>query len=307
MIYNYLNMRRILVIIITCFAFFSCSKVPNVWYVQPEFEKTWTGIIPNAPKPAMDIIVWESEELPPGPGIYIASKLRQNQQKVNVYYRLSYDLEYQEALVLAFDPWMIFHKYKNPELTVERAYSNSRGNGILLIPGKNKEYVNAWVARLIQESPGQFPLDEKTWKEQQDILFSGNRFPNGANTYTLNDVLFRLMGSENAWLYAPISVIRRYRDARKAILEAVPFPEVTADSQYSLQAKLLWALPLGTEKQKKKFSAIINWLKAPETQTIIADALGWIPADPYGKPYDPMCYSSQRNWLTASYIYDVNE
>jgi len=300
-------MRKILILIVTSLAFFSCSRSSNVWYVQPEFEKAWTRIIPDAPKPVMKIQVWESEELPPGPGIYIASKPWQNRQKVNVYFRLSYDLEYQEAIVLAFDPWMIFHKYRNPELTANRAYSDSRGNGILLIPGRDKEYVNAWIARLIQESPGKFPSDEKTWKEYENNLFSGSRFPNGAQTYTLNDALFRLMGNENAWLYAPISTIRRYRDARKSILEVAAFPEITADGQYSLQVKLLWALPVGTEKQRKKFSSVITWLKNPETQTVIADTLEWIPADPYGKPYDPMCFTSQRNWLTASYIYEVNE
>ena len=299
-------MRKILIIIVISLTLFSCSQ-SKVWYVQPEFEETWTSIIQSAPKPAMKIMVWESDELPAKQGIYITSKLRQNQQKVNVYYRLSYDLEYQGAQVLAFDPWMIFQKYRNPELTLDRAYSNTGGSGVVLIPGREKEYVNAWIARLIQESPGQFPLEEKTWKEYENNLFLGNRFPNGALTYTLNDVFFRLMGNETAWFYAPISVIRHYNNPKKAALEAVPFPEVTTDGQYSLQAKLLWALPVGAEKQKKKLSPIITWLKKPETQTIIADALGWIPADPYGKPYDPMCMTSHRNWLTASYIYDVNE
>jgi hypothetical protein len=300
-------MQKIFLLLITCFAFYSCSNSSRVWYVQPEFEQAWTSIVSDAPKPVMKIQIWENGELPPGPGIYIGSGLWQSQQKVNVYYRLSYDLEYQSAVVLALDPWMIFHKYRNPELTANRAYSDARGDGVLLIPGKNKEYVDAWIAKLIQESPGKFPLDERTWIEYENNLFSGNRFPNGARTYTLNDALFRLMSNENAWLYAPISVIRKYRDNRKAILEAVAFPEISSDGQYSLQARLLWALPLGTEKQKEKLSAIITWLKAPETQTIIADTLEWIPADPYGKPYDPMCMASQRNWLTSSYIYEVNE
>jgi len=298
-------MRKILIIIITCITFFSCAKYS--WYVQPEYEEAWTNIIQSAPKPAMKIQVWEGDELPQGQGIYITSKPLQKQQKVNVYFRLSYDLEYQGAQVLAFDPWMIFHKYRNPELTVNRAYSNTGGSGVILIPGRGKEYVNAWVARLIQESPGQFSSEEKTWKEYENNLFTGSRFPNGAQTYTLNDVFFRLMGNETAWFYAPISVIRHYEDPKKSTLEAVPFPEVTTDGQYSLQAKLLWAIPVCTEKQKNKLSPIITWLKAPETQTVIADTLGWIPADPYGKPYDPMCMVSQRNWLTASYIYDVNE
>jgi hypothetical protein len=51
----------------------------------------------------------------------------------------------------------------------------------------------------------------------------------------------------------------------------------------------------------------IAWLKNPQTQTVIADNLEWIPADPYGKPYDPVSLTSHRHWLTAEYIYEVSE
>ncbi|MDR0302317.1 MAG: hypothetical protein LBI04_08420 [Treponema sp.] len=288
--------------------FSGCKKTEYVWYVHPEFERVWTNIIRNAPKPAMKIQVWEEGEIPTGPGVYITAKHRQSgETKANVYYRLSYDLEYQGAAVLALDPWMIFRKYRNPELTAARAYPETGGNGLLLIPGKEPAYVNAWIARLIQERPGEFPSDEQMWQDWEKKLFTGSRFSQGAQTYNLQEALFRLMGNQPAWFYAPLSAIRRYRDPNKAILEAVPFPEINAGSQYSLQAKLLWALPTGSEKEKKKLTAVMKWLKRPETQTIIADAIEWIPADPYGKPYDPMCMVSHRNWLTASFIYDLNE
>ena len=288
--------------------FSACTKSSTgVWYVQPEFEQAWAAVIRDAPEPVMKINVWESGELPAGPGVYVTANPWQSQEKASVYYRLSYGLEYRDALALALDPWMIFRKYRHPELTANRAYSDAGGDGVLLIPGKDAEYVNAWVARLGQESPGKFPSDEQTWQDQEKKLFAGNRFPQGAQTYNLNDVFFRLMGNETAWVYAPLSAIRRYRDPRKAILEAAAFPEIKGGGQYSLQAKLLWALPVGSEKEKGKLSPVIEWLKKPETQTVIANALEWIPADPYGKPYDPMCMVSHRNWLTASYIYDLNE
>jgi len=111
------------------------------------------------------------------------------------------------------------------------------------------------------------------------------------------------MGSETAWVYAPLSAIRNYPNFRKSILAATPFPEPHTN-RYSLQATLLWALPLGSPEEQKKMGQTIEWLRRPETQTVIADTLGWIPADPYGKPYDPVSLASHRNWLTAAYVYE---
>jgi ABC-type glycerol-3-phosphate transport system substrate-binding protein len=237
----------------------------------------------------------------------IAAKPWEKQEQVTVYRRLSWDLEYQGAIVLALDPWMVFRKHTNPGLTVERAYTEAGGGGLLLIPGRDKASVRAWTARLIQSQPGVFPSGENVWREWETRLFSANRFPNGSQTYTWNDVFFRLMGNETAWVYAPLSAIRRYNNPRKAILEATAFPEAGNDTQYSLQASLLWAVPIGADEEQEKLAETIKWLKKPETQTVIADILGWIPADPYGAPFDPMSLNSHRNWLTAAYVYEVNE
>jgi hypothetical protein len=105
-------------------------------------------------------------------------------------------------------------------------------------------------------------------------------------------------------VYAPLSAIRRYPHFRKSILVADPFPE---HNTRHLQVTLLWAVPLGSPEEQKKMGKTIAWLKKPETQTVIADNLDWIPADPYGKPYDPVSMTSHRNWLTTKYIYEVNE
>jgi hypothetical protein len=126
----------------------------------------------------------------------------------------------------------------------------------------------------------------------------------GAKDYDLQTALFRLMGSEPVWLYAPLSVIRHYRDPRKSLLEATPLPE--SGSQHSLQAKILWALPTGTAKNRERLKHTIKWLKDPKTQTIIADNLEWIPADPYGEPFDPVSLSSHRAWLTAEFVYTTD-
>ena len=299
--------------------FFGCKKQSYYWYVEPEFERAWTQIIREANPPGnlKEIRIWEGPGLPPTPlvdmpgltqepGILIAAKPWQTQERVSVYDQLPYDLEFRGAILLALDPWMVFAKYRTPPLTADRLYPETGGEGVLLIPGQDSESVQAWTARLVQNDPGSFPSDEKVWQEGEIKLFGGNRFPNGAQTYNWQDVFFRLMGNDVTWVYAPLSVIRRYPNPRKSILEAYAFPERTGSSRYSLHAALLWAVPLGSDAEKEKMDAVLKWLKKPETQTIIADTIEWIPANPYGIPYDPVSLTSHRNWLTASFVYEVH-
>ena len=300
-----------------------------IWYVEKGLEERWARVLRETrPPESVNLIrVWDGDETPngeaiPEPGILITTRPRKNREKAAVYYRLSYDLEYQGAIVLAVDPWMVFRKHTDPELTVKRVYSEAGRSGadktgVLLIPGKDPASVQAWTARLIKAIPGALPagetpdihfdvtIDINLWREQEGKLFSANIFPRGSKTYTWQDVFYRLMSSETAWVYAPLSAIRRYTNFRKAILVAAPFPEPDI-GRHSLQAALLWAVPLGSPEEQSQMEQAIAWLKKPETQTVIADSLEWIPADPYGKPYDPVSLKSHRNWLTAEYIYEVS-
>jgi len=291
------------------FAVSGCAKSKAVWYVQKGYERTWNQILRTGKPPVAfrDVQVWDEIGIPPDHGFLITTAPWEKTNKVDVYPNLSYTLEYSGAAVLALDPWMIFRKHINPGLTANRVYPDTGGDGFLLIPGKDTRYTQAWTARLVQKSPGEFPADDAVWQNCENNLFKGSRFPNGANSYNWQDVLFRLMGSERAWVYAPLSAIRDYRNPQKAVLEATAFPEIPGNKQYSLHAdKILWALPIGTDREKSKLAPVLKWLKNPATQTVIADALGWIPADPYGTPFDPVSLSSHRNWLTAKYIYVVN-
>ena len=286
----------------------ACGKPANVWYVEQGLETAWARILKEggAPYTFRQIRTWEGGEIPVGQGILIARKPWQRGEKVTVYNRLPFTMEYNGAIVLALDPWMVFRKYTDPGLPVNRVYSGIGGDGVLLIPGKDPGSVKAWTARLIQGRPGEFPSDENIWREYENSVFRSNRFPNGAQTYTWSDVLFRLMGNETAWVYAPLSRIRGYPDFHKSILEAAPFPEWVV-SKYSLQASILWAVPLGSGEETEKLAKTIEWLKKPETQTVIADNLKWIPANPYGKPFDPVSFTSHRHWLTATFVYEVND
>ena len=282
------------------------KKQVNIWYVEQGLENEWARILREAKPPDVfsQTRVWDGGEIPSGAGILIATRPWQSEENPVVFPRLSWELEHNGAIVLALDPWMVFRKHNNPPLTINRL-TEAGGNGLLLIPGRDIAAVRAWTSRFIQEAPGKFPTDKRIWQEWEFKLFDGNRFPMGARGYDWQTVLFRLMGNEPAWLYAPLSTIRHYRDPHKSILEATPFPE--SGGQNSLQAKILWALPTGSEKNKEKIAATIAWLKKPDTQTIIADMLEWIPADPYGVPYDPVSLSSHRIWLTAAWVYTINE
>jgi hypothetical protein len=264
------------------------KEQPAIWYVEKGLEDHWARVLRDAQPPGRlnEIRLWNEDAVPGETGILITTNHR---ERAEVYYRLSYDLQYEGAIVLAVDPWMVFRKHGDPELTADRVYAGKGADkaGVVLIPGKDPESVRAWMARL-----------------KDDKLFETNIFPRGAQTYNWQDVFHRLMGSETAWVYAPLSVIRRYPNFRKSILVAAPFPEQSANAR-SLQASLLWAIPLGCPEEQGKMGKIIAWLKKPETQTVIADNLDWIPADPYGKPYDPISLMSHRNWLTAEYIYEA--
>jgi len=302
-----IGIAALCVLIIIAIAVFREKKQVNIWYVEQGLENIWQRILREIKPPDtfVETRVWDGVEIPSEPGILIATKPWKTEGKIYVYPRLSWELEHEGAITLALDPWMVFRKHINPPLTYNRTFSEAGGSGLLLIPGRDNQAVMAWISRFIQEEPGRFPADDRVWQELEFNLFNGSRFPPGARGYDWQTVLFRLMGNEPAWLYAPLSTIRRHRDPRKSILEATPFPENS--NQTSLQAEILWALPTGTDNNKEKLAKTIAWLKSPSTQTVIANNFEWIPADPYGEPYDPVSLSSHRVWLTAAWVYTINE
>jgi hypothetical protein len=302
-------LAAVIILIIAAIIYDYVRKPVNIWYVEQGLEEKWAKILQDAQAPEIfkETRTWDGITIPDGPGILISTKPWKNDSKVSVYSRLAWDLEYKGAIVLAIDPWMIFRKHTDPSLTVDRVLSEKGGSGVLLLPGRDLSVVQAWTARFIQDNPGNFPSGNAIWREWEEKLFIGSRFPNGSLTYTWADAMFRLMGRETAWIYAPLSFIRNYSNPQKAILEASAFPEFGNGGEYSMQAEILWALPTGSAKKQKKLAATINWLKNPNTQTIIANAFEWIPADPYGKPYDPVSFTSHRLWLTADWVYSIEE
>jgi len=106
----------VLLIIIIGIASLGKKKQANIWYVEEGLEDAWSRILREAgpPERFVETQVWDGETLPSGPGILIATKPWKTGERVAVYPRLSWDLEYQGAIVLALDPWMVFRKHINP-------------------------------------------------------------------------------------------------------------------------------------------------------------------------------------------------
>jgi hypothetical protein len=70
---------------------------------------------------------------------------------------------------------------------------------------------------------------------------------------------------------------------------------------------MLWACPLGTEKEKKKLSRAAAWLKDGKNQAIIANALDFIPANSGGTSFNTVSWESQLAWLRSSFVWTSAE
>ena len=309
---KFLTKRNIIIaflIFVFLLIIFSASgkQKPLVWYVDEELRDKWAQVLAEilpSKKPAQ-IKVWDGLSFPAEASILISLKPWETEERVKVFSRLSWELEHEGAHALALDPWMIFNKNTNPSLTYNRVFTDTRGRGVLLIPGRDIKTVRAWTSRFIQEPPGSFPSDD-VWVDWETRLFDIGLFSSSMRGYDWSAVFFRLMSNEQAWLYAPSSAVRAYRDPRKTILEASVFPE-QGSREASMLTSILWARPIKSKSKKTSLliDNTIDFLKKSETQTTIADKMEWIPADPYGTPYDPSSLTAHRAWLTTIWIYSI--
>jgi hypothetical protein len=202
---------------------------------------------------------------------------------------------------------MVFRKHQVPGLSRLRVDSLEGGEGVLIVPGGEAEAVNAWLSQLLQQEPGGFPRDADIWREAKETFFRGRRFQPGAPGYRWLDVWPLLLREEQAWVYAPISRVRELSSYRMGLLEASRFPEREGWNQFGVQADVLWAIPFGTKKQRKKLEAAIAWLKDPRNQTEIANRINWIPAHPAGIPYNSLTWEAQLAWINSSFIWQGAE
>jgi hypothetical protein len=280
------------------------------WYVEEGLEAAWGRVLREAGAPAAfkdGMTVVKPGEGPPenAAGFFITTRRARSSGPVTVYPGLSFELEHEGAYVLALDPWMIFRDYRQPALGRSRIEAVRGGTGKLLLPGHDEESIRAWTAQLVRDSQGAFPGDRSIWDTARASLFSNERFYRGSITLNWQDAWFFLSENEAAWVYAPLSRIRELPNFRSSLLEASVFP--APGDGTGLQARILWAIPLGDAKTIERLKrSPLAWLKDPAHQTIMADILEWLPADPDGEPYNPAAMAAKRAWLTASYVWELN-
>jgi hypothetical protein len=279
--------------------------------VEPAYEKSWGDILQKAsiPPPFTRLHVYDKDiGIPRGNyGVIITETPWEEPENPGtgpvVYPIGSSRREYRGATVLAFNPWMVFRKYQEPLLTRERVENPAGGQGVLILPGGEREAVYAWLDQFLQERPGVFSGERETWETAEEILFRGWRFQRGAPTYTWLDVWILFFKEESAWVYAPMNRVRELPIYQASGLDATPFPPKGDWTEYGLQADVLWAIPGGNEKQLKKLADTVRWLETAEIQTTIADIIRWIPAHPEGKPIDTIAREAQVAWFSSSFIW----
>jgi hypothetical protein len=300
------------------------------WYVEAGLEKQWGELVEKAspPPPFTGLRVYDPQTgIKKGRCGIIISKdfltgVEPNsnahdegnsdtvgadawEPPVRVFPRLYQDRgDYQGTIPLALNPWLIFRKTGDPQLTLERVRNPAGGPGVLILPGSESGAVHAWITQLLQESPGAFPLEKQAWDEaEQGLTYGNRRFQQGALTYAWFDVWFLLLSNETAWVYAPLSMTRDLSSYDTGRLDAALFPIPRDWNTYGLQADVLWAIPEAPAKQEPKLDGAKAWLAAPETQALIADILGWVPAHPGGRPRDTLARQAQVAWFSSSFVW----
>jgi len=286
-----------------------------LWYIDEDYSAAWNRIIKQSPPPfPRNEVVSRSgnADFPRGRFGYIISVNGPRGERVEgapveIYRDLSRSRAYNDWLVLAVDPWMVFRKHQDPE--PDRSFLDNRNErGTILLAGSDKDAIQAWLYQLLQEKPGVFIQGDALWQEKAASIVRDYPFQSGALAYSWVQVWPLVFRSGQVSLYAPLSQARALQPYRMGLLDATRFPEPENWDRYGMQAVLLWAKRQGSEKQIKKMDDTDKWLKKSNTQTVIANAISWIPAHPDGKPYNTISWQSQTAWLRSSYIWQgVND
>ena len=302
-----------LTLVVSLVVYFTRPKL--LWYIDEEYSAAWNRILRQIPPPftRYEIISRSGNGVfPKGRFGYLVSTSgpmgeRVEGAPVEIYRDLPRSRAYKDWIVLAVDPWMVFRKHQDPE--PDRSFlDNTNERGTILIAGSNGDAVQAWLFQLLQERPGVFLQGDAVWKEKAASLVRDYPFQSGASTYSWIQVWPIVFRSGQASLYAPLSQARAQSPFRMGLLDATRFPEPENWDRYGMQAELLWAMRHGNEKQINKMDDTEKWLRNPRTQTVIANAISWIPAHPSGTPYNTISWQSQTAWLRSSYIWQgVND
>jgi len=289
-----------------------------LWYVDENYSAAWNRILKEKAPPLLRAEIVSrrgNDPFPQGRFGFLISRNGPEGEYVEgtpvaLYHDLSRSRKYQDWLVLALDPWMVFRKHQDPE--PGRSFLDNRNDrGSILLAGADKGAVQAWLCQLMQEKPGVFVTENDLWADRASALARDYPFQNGAFSYSWVQVWPLLFRSEVASIYAPFSQARALPPQRVGLLDATRFPEPEGWNRYGLQADILWAKTYNAERyrwwtlrfQRKGFAATEEWLKDPKVQTLIANTIEWLPAHPSGIPYNILSYETQAAWLRSSFIW----
>jgi hypothetical protein len=205
----------------------------------------------------------------------------------------------------------VFRKFFDPPLSRERVEAAGDSRGRLLLPGGDQAARGAWTAQFLQEQPGRFSPDREAWEGGEEALFEGQRFQQGARTYSWVELWPDLLAGneedqgEPVWVYGPLSRIRALPLHETNILEADPFPGKTGWTEFGVEAEILWAAPYGRPWfDGKVLDRTGTWLRDMETQIRWAAALGWVAAHRDAPPHNPVSAAARVIWLTSSYVWE---
>ncbi len=295
-----------------------------VWLVSPEFTEPWQKMLDEAPG-ALDwrLVEWQPGDEPDGMparsyGFIVSAQPEPDvgdHQRVVVHHHLARRLSANGRFALAIDPWLVFRRHTTASLSYAAVSGSAQpdssgGSGALLLPGGEETAVRAWVAQLLQPTPAVFETDTQRWDQTQASLARSGRFQRGALTYDWQDIWPRLFAPGPAWVYAPLSSVQQLPGDRTSVLEADRFPIPDSWNEYGLQARVLWARPmeqangLHQRRIERELAEAREWLLLPGTQTEIAAALKWAPAQRQARPLNPPAAAAQRAWLASSYVWE---
>ena len=301
-------------LLVVCLGLFSFYRPRLVWIVEDQFIDAWKQALPSSPF-RMAKLTPLSAAASPLPrrwyGYRIGSHQRPNnpdgdENSIRIYRDLAQQGRYGEALPLAVDPWLLFRKSTTSPLNREMAERGPAGSGRIFMAGSDRQAVRAWTAQLLQEAPGVFSPDEERWNRIGERLFIGRNFQAGALTFSWEEVWPHLLGEDEAvWVYSPLSRIQRLPSDEIGKLAANAYPTRPGWDEFGLQADILWAIPYGNRKTRKKLASAETWLRSAPPQTQIANALGWLAANQSAPPANAVSENAQRAWLAASYVWET--
>jgi len=305
----------VLLMIFMGFVFYSWPR--PVWIIEDRYVQAWEKVLAASPSPlpkAKIISASAAETRVSGSwyGYRIDSNYEfqaavEDQGPVRVY-RNFRSGDYGGAVPLALDPWLVFHKFTSPPLTRQEAERGSEGSDLIMLAGGDRAAVLAWVAQLVQGPSGVFSRDETLWEQTETRILRGKFFQHGAITYSWSELWPYLLGNEkDVRVYAPLSRIRQMPTHQTNVLEADVFPLQRDWHEFGFQTDILWAVPYGSWKNRQKLKPVEAWLRGAELQTLLADTLGWLSAHPESPPFNPFSQSARIYYLTASYIWQVDD